>query len=129
MGGPGWDRQPMPVVTEKSEVISDTLLAYRLAEPVDLILKVHEDILSRKAHGTEKYKVPLMSHNGRDALMDAYEEIHDFAVYMQQFQMETEHTGEKVALRELVKDALVLVCRTKAILLRREKNGPNRKET
>ena len=38
----------------------------------------------RNRIGTEKYGTPLQSHNGRDALVDAYQEILDAAVYLRQ---------------------------------------------
>ncbi len=38
----------------------------------------------RNKIGTEKYGTPLQAHNGRDALVDAYQEILDAAVYLRQ---------------------------------------------
>ena len=42
------------------------------------------DMEERNRIGTEKYGTPLQSHNGRDALVDAYQEILDAAVYLRQ---------------------------------------------
>ncbi len=42
------------------------------------------DMEERKRIGTEKYGTPLQAHNGRDALVDAYQEVLDAAVYLRQ---------------------------------------------
>lgn len=47
----------------------------------DLLL---EDIARRKKFGIQKYGTPLQAHNGRDSLMDAYEEVLDLAMYLRQ---------------------------------------------
>ena len=47
----------------------------------DLVI---EDILARKAEGVRKYGTPLQAGNGRDALMDAYQEALDLAQYLKQ---------------------------------------------
>lgn len=43
---------------------------------------VIEDILERKEHGIRKYGTPVQAGNGRDMLLDAYEEVMDLAVYL-----------------------------------------------
>lgn len=45
---------------------------------------VIEDMKARDAAGRSKYGVPLRAHNGRDALVDAYQEALDLAVYLRQ---------------------------------------------
>ncbi len=45
---------------------------------------VAADIAARKAAGIEHYGVPLQAHNGRDALLDAYQEALDLACYLRQ---------------------------------------------
>lgn len=45
---------------------------------------VCEDLQARKAHGTRKYGRALQADNGRNALLDAYEEALDLAVYLRQ---------------------------------------------
>lgn len=42
------------------------------------------DIQARKELGTRRYGTPLQAHNGRDALLDAYQECLDLAVYLRQ---------------------------------------------
>lgn len=42
------------------------------------------DMYKRDQDGTREYGVPLLTHNGRDALQDAYEEALDLAAYLRQ---------------------------------------------
>jgi hypothetical protein len=48
---------------------------------VDLVV---EDLVERKRIGTERYGTPLQAHNGRDALVDAYQEALDQTLYLRQ---------------------------------------------
>jgi len=45
---------------------------------------VVSDMLDRDQVGRQRYGTPLQPHNGRDALMDAYQEALDLAVYLRQ---------------------------------------------
>lgn len=54
-----------------------------------------EDIKERKAFGLKKYGQPLRAHNGRDTLLDAYEEILDLAVYLRTLRSERETVAVK----------------------------------
>lgn len=45
---------------------------------------VIEDMKERDAEGRKKYGTPLQASNGRDALVDAYQEVLDLAVYLRQ---------------------------------------------
>lgn len=51
------------------------------AHIADLVMA---DILNRKQKGIETYGTPLQAHNGRDALVDAYEEALDLCCYLKQ---------------------------------------------
>ena len=42
------------------------------------------DMQDRDRIGRERYGTPLQPHNGRDALVDAYQEALDLAVYLRQ---------------------------------------------
>lgn len=58
--------QPTPVLTE--------------GRPVwDLVV---EDMRARDALGRVRYGAPLQAFNGRDQLVDAYQEVLDLAVYL-----------------------------------------------
>jgi len=45
---------------------------------------VIEDMRDRDKVGRERYGTPLQSFNGRDPLIDAYQEVLDLAVYLRQ---------------------------------------------
>lgn len=45
---------------------------------------VSDDLYSRLEVGVNEYKKPLQPDNGRDALLDAYEEALDLACYLRQ---------------------------------------------
>lgn len=60
--------QPLPV-TNNGPCIQDLVIA---------------DIETRKAVGLRRYGTVLQPHNGRNALLDAYEEAIDLAVYLRQ---------------------------------------------
>lgn len=42
------------------------------------------DMIERMAIGMGKYDTPLMTNNGRDPLIDAYQEALDLCVYLRQ---------------------------------------------
>lgn len=56
----------------------------------EVLPEVMADLRARRKVGIRKYGGPLMTHNGRCALQDAYEEALDLAMYLKQAIMETE---------------------------------------
>lgn len=50
----------------------------------DVAPYVVADIMSRVDAGLEKYGTRLQTHNGRDALWDAYQEAIDLVMYLRQ---------------------------------------------
>ncbi len=50
----------------------------------DMWLEVMKDMEKRRKHGIEKYGVPVQPFNGRDPLIDAYQEALDLCVYLRQ---------------------------------------------
>ena len=52
---------------------------------VDLVI---EDLRQRKLLGIERYGTPLQAFNGRDPLLDAFEEAMDLVIYLKQCLME-----------------------------------------
>jgi hypothetical protein len=48
---------------------------------VDLVI---EDLIERKRVGIERYGTPLQAHNGRDSLVDLYQELQDAVLYVRQ---------------------------------------------
>jgi hypothetical protein len=51
----------------------------------DIISLVHDDLESRAKKGEETYGERLRSFNGRDSIVDAYEEALDLVIYLRQF--------------------------------------------
>lgn len=49
-----------------------------------VLVEVLKDLTERAERGRIKYGTYLMSHNGRDALVDAYEEALDLCMYLKQ---------------------------------------------
>lgn len=52
---------------------------------------VLDDIRQRVEFGREKYGTVLQTHNGRDALWDAYQEAIDLVMYLRQAILERGH--------------------------------------
>ena len=50
----------------------------------DILPKVIEDLRARGIVGRNKYGTTLQTNNGRDALIDAYQEALDLAMYLKQ---------------------------------------------
>jgi hypothetical protein len=50
----------------------------------DIWLLVLADMGQRRIDGIAKYGVPVRPNNGRDALIDAYQEVLDLCVYLRQ---------------------------------------------
>jgi hypothetical protein len=67
-------RNPATEVQQGSVANSSTAIA-------DLVLA---DIGARDAFGAKKYGTRLQANNGRDALMDAYQEALDLVFYLRQ---------------------------------------------
>ncbi len=51
---------------------------------LDILPLVIADLQSRDVMRTKKYRTTLQSQNGRDCLMDAYQEVLDLAMYIRQ---------------------------------------------
>lgn len=64
---------------------------------LDLVLS---DLTERAEQGHKKYGCYLQSHNGRDALQDAYEEALDLAMYLRQV-IEEKKAFDVIGAREL----------------------------
>lgn len=66
-------------------------------EPGDkvVLFAVLADLQSRAEEGKRRYGTYLETHNGRDALQDAYEEALDLAMYLKQAIMERDNGLER----------------------------------
>ena len=74
-----------------------------------------EDMKARNQKGIETYGTPLQPFNGRDALLDAYEEALDLLVYLKQANIE-----KKNHFSILYSDARRLVTAIRAELFLRD---------
>jgi len=82
--------QPLP--TPGRECVQDALIAA---------------IQQRRDLGVQRYGSPLMTHNGRDALRDAWEESIDLAAYLTQMRMErADLESERGRYRAAIVEAL-----------------------
>jgi hypothetical protein len=70
-----WTKEPNPVKTVNSEVVRNGVM---------------DDINKRLEEAEKQHGCPLMTFNGRDALMDAYQEAIDTVMYLKQAIMERE---------------------------------------
>ena len=74
--------------TEQPEPTTNTLPAIW-----DLVI---QDITNRDQMGLEKYKTRLQPFNGRDSLIDVYQEALDEIVYLRQLIFERDQANEKL---------------------------------
>lgn len=72
--------QPKPVRSVSSQSVTDAVVA---------------DMHARRETGTRKYGVELLSFNGRDAILEAYQESLDLTMYLKQALMERDANGEE----------------------------------
>ncbi len=71
--------------------------------------------------GLERYKTPLMTHNGRDAGQDAMQELADAVMYVQQLRMENEDC--KAESKQLQAEILMLKMRLDLVELANQHQG------
>jgi len=58
-----------------------------------VVEEVIKDLNRRAEVGEKKYGVKLQPNNGRDALLDAYEEAQDLCLYLKQAMMERDNAS------------------------------------
>lgn len=75
--------QPAPVKRD-TPGMHDLVTEELFADRVSTERLVAEDLAARKQFGLAKYGTLLQAFNGRDALMDAYQETLDQVVYLRQ---------------------------------------------
>lgn len=96
---PGVDEhQPIPTKNTRAAIQDLVLedLGYCVNFAPDVRDGMAADIQARKQVGLERYGTLLQAFNGRDALLDAYQEALDLCVYLRQVleeQVRGEHRG------------------------------------
>ena len=68
-----------------------------------------QDMKDRDEWGRSKYGVPLQPFNGRDALIDLYQEFLDATVYTKQWQLENPNSVELNATYSVLLDDLYII--------------------
>lgn len=72
--------QPKPQRSERSQSVTDAVVA---------------DLQTRRDHGIRKYDTELLTFNGRDPLLDTYQEVLDAVMYLKQCLMERDANAQK----------------------------------
>ena len=84
--------EPDPTTTLSSvavlDLVTDDIRAGKINIAADCVAGILVDLESRSREGFKKYGTLLCTDNGRDALMDFYQEILDAIVYIRQFNAE-----------------------------------------
>lgn len=108
------ERQPRPVESNHpaswDTVIRDLEKGYS-GPAIDVVFA---DIVNRDLTGLRKYGTRLKPHNGRDSLLDAYEEALDLTVYLKNAHSE----GAPVYM--LYREALRMAISIREIMLKRD---------
>jgi hypothetical protein len=88
--------QPAPAPQQISENVWEEVI-WTFEENIRFDFKPHEislcrrvlqDMKDRNQQGIQKYGVPLVTFNGRNPLVDLYQELLDAVVYTEQYLME-----------------------------------------
>ena len=96
---PSWDLPPLGLGQGQDKPHKPDPCAYSYVEQarpkeqqisMDVVDAVLCDVAHRAFHGLEKHGTLLKTHNGRDALVDAYQEALDLVFYLRQALMERE---------------------------------------
>ena len=86
--------QPDPIPNDRPALWD--LVLKDLEGPDKLWDGVKADMKARDAEGRKKYKTPLQAFNGRDALVDAYQEVLDGIVYTKQGMVEDDYLNMRL---------------------------------
>lgn len=89
--------QQLPQTTPQSQPVQERMIqsitTFVADEAWDLRMAVGNAVRARREYGIRKYGQPLMTHSGRDALLDMWEEALDLWSYATQYYMEQEESG------------------------------------
>lgn len=95
---------------------------YNMFKKHKVIVEVVKDLNQRSERGKETYGTYLYPYNGRNAIMDAYQEALDLSMYLKQFMLEKEIKSEIVKVFTLVAGFIVVVSIFFRISNNRKKN-------
>lgn len=91
------EEQPKPTATDRRPAWEMVIEYVGQMYPDDYELKttIIDEMKERDSIGRKRYGVPLTGGNGRDSLIDAYQEALDFAVYLMAWLDENNAMGYK----------------------------------
>lgn len=114
------DREPVwPLVIENLPMVIEDLRSFH--RPESIVVKVIDDMRERDRLGRERYGTPLTTGNGRNHLVDAYQEKLDAAVYLRSWIEEndvTPRTDEWVEVFALYTETLRAIVRLRWVIER-----------
>ena len=111
--------EPPPIVKDgQVSVTKEAMETVReVGGKVEAVSCVLEDLALRRHAGIKKYGTELTTFNGRDALVDAYQEALDLLVYSQQAATESEDP----AIEEMVRRTSLVALDIRCLLNERKK--------
>jgi hypothetical protein len=106
--GAATKQQPIPIIPEPGarRDVADWLIQ-RIGDA-----PIADDIAARRELGISRYGTPLSANNGRDALVDAYQEVLDLLVYLAQDDIE----NKRKIISDLTRDTLDIALRIRGRL-------------
>jgi hypothetical protein len=101
MNSPALAVAPQPAPAPGSQVVYEAILVDLNAVYDDLYEPLKKAFQARFEFGQQKHGSPLMAHNGRDALADAFQESLDLVFYLAQLTVEyPAHVGYEMLYRD-----------------------------
>ena len=97
-------------------VMADVAAAGNVYLSQSLASQILTDLKARKKKGFESYGTALQAHNGRNALMDLYQEVTDGVQYARQVQEE----GVTPAIQPIYANLFAMMIRVKQLLNEQE---------
>jgi len=97
------EKEPAPVQGHGDMWYSAIVFTSILHGDTDII----QDMKDRREFGIQKYGVPLQCHNGRDGLVDAYQEALDMIVYLTQVSNENLYNDDYIDSINIIRESIV----------------------
>lgn len=96
---------PPPEHRPDEPAVWDIVLRRMAAVPAPIDERLRQDIAERNAMGIEKYGQPLKANDGRDPLVDGFQEALDLVVYLAKDDVETEQEHGRWSSEHIESDA------------------------
>lgn len=116
--------QPNPIPTE-NKPLWESVIEKMSQTGLFMSAEVVADMRRRDEVGRQTYGVPLTAGNGRDALKDAYAEMLDASVYLEQYLVEWGDPVAKYWQEDIMNMLLVMRQRLEAQEIRRARSNAN----